>query len=88
MGLFPVPCNVQPSADPHPIKLFNMVQKTLQCCDASGAAQQSAVHADAHHAGAGLPFCVQDVKAVFEVLKEGVGVVMDASCANGFSRAL
>ena len=59
-----------------------MVQKALQRGDAAGAAEQAAVHADAHHLGAvqatplnvWVAFCVQRVKGVLHVLKKRVGV--------------
>jgi hypothetical protein len=53
-------------------------KKTLQRHDAPRAAQQAAVHADAHHLGrvvaGGVAFGVERVEAVAQVLEERVGV--------------
>ena len=50
-------------------------QKTLQRRDAAWAAQQAAVHADAHHLGrvvaSGVALGIQRVKRVFQYWKNG-----------------
>jgi hypothetical protein len=55
---------------------LNVVQKSLQSGDATGSAQEPAMHANAHHLGAvqtlRIAFFVERIKRVFHVLKEGV----------------
>ena len=70
--------DVQASAYPHVVMGLDVVQKSLQSGDATGSAQEPAMHANAHHFGAvqtlWVTFFVQRVKGVFHVLKEWVCV--------------
>ena len=78
MRLLPVPRNLYAAANPDVVVFFNMVQKTLQRGDTARPAQQSAVHADAHHfrcvqAGR-VAFGIQRVEAITQVDKKIIGL--------------
>ena len=76
MGGAPVVGNVHPARDPHAVVLFDVVQEALQRAHAPGPAEQTAVHADAHHAGVFGAFVIVHVKGVAQVFKELVAVAV------------
>ena len=70
MALDPVPRDVHPPADPHPVALLHVVEKTAQSGEASGPPDQTTVQSDGHHLGPRVALGVEHLEGVPQVLEE------------------
>src|SRR6516162_7491731 len=63
----PVAGDVDSPAEPYRRVPARIVEEAGKGCGAAGPADQSAMQADGHHAGAALAFGIEDVEAVLEI---------------------
>src|SRR5262245_12517532 len=66
----PMPCDVEPRRDPHPVALVNVVEKTRQRGRTSGPSDQAAMQPDRHHLGRIFALGIKHVEGVLEIVEE------------------
>jgi len=59
----PMPRDIEPRRDPHPIALVNVVEKNASGGHTSGPPDQPAVQPDRHHLGRISPSAIEHVEA-------------------------
>src|ERR1700704_3333672 len=70
MLAMPMPRDIEPCRDPHPVARGSIVEKAHERRGASGPSDQPAMQPDRHHLGRILAFGIEHVEGILEIVEE------------------